>query len=251
MSGLVGDQDHRVAGLVQLVEELHDLRRGGRVEVAGGLVGEQDRGLVDQGAGDRHALALAARELVGLVVHAVARAPPSPARAARPLAPLAARHAGVDQRQLDVVQRVGAGQQVEGLEDEADLLVADAPPARWSSSSWTADAVEAVGARGRRVEAADQVHQRRLAAARRAHDRHVLAALDRRGRRRSGRAPSRRPCRRPCGCPAARSAPSVLLVLVVRRFSVLRPRSLPSVGGLADLDRVAVLQVAQRCGRAR
>jgi hypothetical protein len=33
--------------------------------------------------------------------------------------------AGVDQGQLDVVQRVGAGQQVEGLEDEADLAVAD------------------------------------------------------------------------------------------------------------------------------
>ena len=32
----------------------------------------------------------------------------------------------VDERQLDVVQRGGAGEQVEGLEDEADFLVADA-----------------------------------------------------------------------------------------------------------------------------
>ena len=32
----------------------------------------------------------------------------------------------VDERQLDVVERGGAGEQVEGLEDEADLLVADA-----------------------------------------------------------------------------------------------------------------------------
>ena len=47
-------------------------------------------------------------------------------RLARPLPPLGAREAGVDQRQLDVVQGVGARQQVEGLEDEADLLVADA-----------------------------------------------------------------------------------------------------------------------------
>jgi hypothetical protein len=59
------------------------------------------------------------------VVHALAEADPLE-RPARPLAALAARQAGVDQRQLDVVQRVGARQQVEGLEDEADLLVADA-----------------------------------------------------------------------------------------------------------------------------
>ncbi len=122
--GLVGDQEHGVAGLVQLVEEVHDLGRGGRVEVAGRLVGEEDRRVVDQRAGDGHALALAAGELVGLVVHALAE--PDPLQgAARPFPALAARHAGVDQRQLDVLQRVGARQQVEGLEDEADLLVAD------------------------------------------------------------------------------------------------------------------------------
>src|SRR3954462_6919479 len=71
---LVGDQDHGVARPVELVEELHDLLGSGRVEVAGGLVGEQDGGIVDQGAGDGHALALAARQLVGLVGHAGAEA---------------------------------------------------------------------------------------------------------------------------------------------------------------------------------
>ena len=40
------------------------------VEVAGGFVGEDDGGLVDEGAGDGDALALTAGELVGLVVHA-------------------------------------------------------------------------------------------------------------------------------------------------------------------------------------
>ena len=54
----------------------------------GGLVGEEDRGLHHQGAGDGHALALAARELVGLVVDARRRGRPSrgpagPAPAAR------------------------------------------------------------------------------------------------------------------------------------------------------------------------
>ena len=46
-------------------------------------------------------------------------------RVGRERAPLLGAHAGIDQRQLDVVQRGGAGQQVEGLEDEPDLLVAD------------------------------------------------------------------------------------------------------------------------------
>ena len=83
----------------------------------------------------------------------------------------------VDQRQLDVVQRGGAGQQIEGLEDEADLLVADA---RQLVVVQLADqlAVEPVLALGGRIEAADQVHQRGLAGAGGAHDGDVLVVLD-------------------------------------------------------------------------
>ncbi len=103
----------------------HDLVAGGRVEVAGGLVGQQDGGVVDQRAGDGHALALAAGKLVGLVVHALFQVH-LPQGLLGPLQPLGGGHAGIDQRQLDVVQRGGARQQVEGLEDEADFLVADA-----------------------------------------------------------------------------------------------------------------------------
>src|SRR5579864_6021831 len=101
---LVGDQHHGVAAGVQLVEELHDLDRGGGIEVAGRLVGEQQRRVVHQRAGDRHALPLAARQLVGVVVHAVGQAD-ALEREAGALPPIAARDAGIDQRQLDVVQR--------------------------------------------------------------------------------------------------------------------------------------------------
>jgi hypothetical protein len=58
------------------------------------------------------------------VVHAVAEADPLE-RPLRAVAPLAPRHRGVDQRQLDVLECRGAVEQVEGLEDEADLAVAD------------------------------------------------------------------------------------------------------------------------------
>ena len=71
---------------------------------------------------------------------------------------------GVYQRQLDVVQRRRARQQVERLEDEADFLVADA---RQLVVVHLADllAVQEVGPLRRRVEAPDQVHQRGLAGA--------------------------------------------------------------------------------------
>src|ERR687897_2906255 len=49
---------------VEPPHQLDDLLGVLAVEVAGGLVGPDDRGVVDERAGDRHALALAARELV-------------------------------------------------------------------------------------------------------------------------------------------------------------------------------------------
>ena len=114
-----------VAVLVQALEEAHDFVAGGGVEGAGGLVGQQDRRVVHEGAGDGDALALTAGELVRLVVHAALEIDLLHGELGH-LEALVGGNAGVDQRQLDIVQRRGAGQQVERLEDEADLFVADA-----------------------------------------------------------------------------------------------------------------------------
>ncbi len=111
------------------------------------------------------------------MLHAVGEPDPGQ-RLLGPAPALLARQPGVDQRQLDVVQRVGAGQQVEGLEHEADLAVADRGQLV-VRELLDRGAVQAVGARGRLVEAADHVHQGGLAAARGTHDGHVLAAVDR------------------------------------------------------------------------
>ena len=76
-----------------------------RVEVAGRLVGEDDLGVVHDGAGDRHPLLLAARELATGGARA---ASPSPTRssAARARSRRSRRRdAGVDERQLDVLER--------------------------------------------------------------------------------------------------------------------------------------------------
>jgi hypothetical protein len=73
------------------------------------------------------------------------------------------------QRQRDVLGRRQHGQQVEELEDEADVV---APQLRELAVVQAADVDAGDGDLARRglVEAGEDVHQRRLARARRAHD---------------------------------------------------------------------------------
>ena len=71
------------------------------------------------------------------------------------------------------------GEQVEALEDEADLAVADRARARRSESRETSWPSSQYSPDGRAVEAAEDVHQRALARAAGAHQRDELAALDR------------------------------------------------------------------------
>src|SRR5436190_2078029 len=59
---------------MQIAEQVQDLPAGLGVEVSRRLIGEEERRFVDQRAGDRHALALAAGQLVRLMVHAVVEA---------------------------------------------------------------------------------------------------------------------------------------------------------------------------------
>src|SRR6185312_5978879 len=62
------------AALVQFVEQGHHRLAIARVEVAGGLVSEQDRRPADQRAGHRHALLLAAGQLRRVMPHAMRHA---------------------------------------------------------------------------------------------------------------------------------------------------------------------------------
>ncbi len=162
-----------------------------RVEVAGRLVGQQQRRLGDQRAGDRDALLLAARQLVGMVLRRD-RSRPTAASARRgPVAPLRCLDdalARVEQRQLDVLERRGARQQVEALEHEADGLVADARQFVVRQRRDVA-AVEQVTPGGRPIETAEDVHERRLAGARRSDDRDELAGGDVQRDAPAGRAP--------------------------------------------------------------
>ena len=82
----------------------------GRVEVAGGLVGQDQVRVGDQGPGHRHPLLLATGELAGTVVDPVGQAHPVQGDRARSCA-LGPVDAGVDQGQLDVAagRRATAG----------------------------------------------------------------------------------------------------------------------------------------------
>ena len=70
----VRDDDDGVALARQLVQQRQHFDAALAVERAGRLVGEDDLAAVHQRARDRHALLLAARELVGLVLEALGEA---------------------------------------------------------------------------------------------------------------------------------------------------------------------------------
>src|SRR2546423_9665619 len=63
--------DERDALLVQLLEHPHYLNARLAVQIASGLISEEQGGLVDQCPSDGHTLLLAAGKLVGMMVGAV------------------------------------------------------------------------------------------------------------------------------------------------------------------------------------
>ena len=77
---------------------------------------------------------------------------------------LAAAQLAVAQRDVDVVVQIEIGDQVEALEDEADLLVAQ-PRARAVVELLDLDAIELVLTAGQLLEQARDVEERRLAGA--------------------------------------------------------------------------------------
>src|SRR5262245_32959452 len=86
-------------------------------------------------------------------------------------------HVGVDHRERHVLERRRPPEQVEVLEDEADPPVADRR-ALIHRERRNVGVTQPIGTARRLVEAADQVHARRLAGTRRADDRQELAGAD-------------------------------------------------------------------------
>ena len=105
--------------------------------------------------------------------------PTSVEHLARPLCAALDARAVVHHRQLDVLQRAGARQQIEPLKHKPDPLVADMRPAASALSEPTSCPSSKYLPARRPIETAEDVHKSRLARARCAHHRDKLAVRDR------------------------------------------------------------------------
>ena len=173
---IVGDDDDRVALAVKLPEQAHEVGAALGIEGAGRLVSEDDFATVHQRPGDADALLLAAGQGAGAVAQPVAEAEADQqvggAAGARAIV-----DAGIDRRHRGIFDGIEVGEELVALEDEAEML---APQLGELVGRELADvaAREGIGPFARRIEAADQVHQRRLAGARLADDGDHLARPD-------------------------------------------------------------------------
>ena len=146
--------------MVDLEQQLHDAPRRVGVEVAGGLVGEEDPRPVHQGTGDRHALLLTAAQLIGKLVELVLE-PDDPERLLDLLAQVALAGAGHLQREGDVLRHRAPAEQLVVLEDDAELAAQLGQLAMRHPAHLLAVDEDAPG--GRRLVADEQSHQGRLA----------------------------------------------------------------------------------------
>ena len=180
-SGVVRDEHDRLAQPIGGVpEQVEDLGSGRVVEVAGGLIGQEDRRLRRQRARQRDALLLAGRK--------AGRAGDRPCRSGRPW-PAARRSASRCRAAVSPAIRKGratfsatlsSGMRLKNWKTKP-VLSRRRQRAPLIVEGRDADAVDDDLARRRKVEAAQQVEHRRLAGARAAHDGDELAALDREG----------------------------------------------------------------------
>jgi hypothetical protein len=146
------------------------------IEVARGLVGENQRWSVDQSPGNGDALLLPSRQLARGMIETIIE-PHHAEHFDRPRVALLAVKPVVHHRQLDIFKSGRARQQVESLKDEADALVADVRPL---VGGQRADLVvfQEILTAGGAIKTAKDIHESRFAGAGRTHDRDKFAKLD-------------------------------------------------------------------------
>ena len=175
---LVGDHHDGDALLVELLKHAHDFDGGFAVEIARRFVGEEDLGLIHEGARDGDALLLSAGKLGREVIGALGE-PDDLEGVEGAVAHLAGGEftAAVKHGELDVFEGGGAGEEVEPLKDEAEFFVAEVGEGV-AVEFEDVDAIEKIAAARRPVEAAERVHEGGFAGAAGAHDCHEFAAID-------------------------------------------------------------------------
>src|ERR1043165_3879871 len=169
--------DGLVEAVVHLLKHVQDDGRVLAVEVAGRLVGEDDGGLRDDGAGEWGSLLLAAGKLQRLGVHLVFELEHAEDFASAFGVAAAVFAAAVYAfGELEVAFGGEGREEVEALEVEADFASADVGAARVRGGC-AVFVVHDDASASRGEQAAEEVQHRRLAAARSPHDGDELALL--------------------------------------------------------------------------
>ncbi len=171
--GVVRDHEDGVAGLVQLAKNFHHDGFVGLVEIAGGLVGEDQLGLIYQGAGDGDALLFAAGKLRRQMREAIAEAD-----ATKGFGSLRFVGDAVEVlREHHVFYGGEIWDEMKLLEDEADFFGAVADELRFGEFC-EIGAIDDYSAGGKGVKAAEDVDEGGFAGAGRAHQGDPFAGFD-------------------------------------------------------------------------
>ncbi len=169
-------QHNRISLSMQLIEQPHDFVTSPRIKIPSRFVRQNDAWTIHQRSRNRHPLPLTARKLIRFMHH------PSPQihrleHFLRTSRPLRRRRSVIDQRKLHIMQRSRSSQQIERLKHKPNLLVAN-PRQLIVIELRNVMSIQPVLALRRRIQAADQVHQRRFPRTRWSHDRNILVMLD-------------------------------------------------------------------------
>src|ERR1043166_8459011 len=163
---------HHDDGLANLaaerLENVQDLLGGMRVQITGGLVGDDQPGVSHQGPGNGRALFLAPGELFGQVFAPVGQTDEFKGRVAL-LTPSSGAEMGQEQRQLHVLESRQNRDEIEGLEDKPHVLIPPIGQVRFTEPG-EIDILHLAGAAGRPINACDDVKQRGFARAGRSHE---------------------------------------------------------------------------------
>jgi hypothetical protein len=170
---VVSDHEDGVAFVVEFAEEANDFFLVGFVEVAGGLVGEDELGVIDEGAGDGDTLLLAAGKLSGEMLDAVGEADASERGASFGFVSGAVEVLS----EHDVFEGGEIRHEVELLEDEADFLGAEASEGGFVETGHVGAIDDGLAGAGS-VEAAENVDEGGLAGAGGSHDGDPFAGID-------------------------------------------------------------------------
>ena len=111
---------------MELGKEEHKLFASLRVEVAGGFVGEEDGRVVDERSGDGDPLLFAAGEVARLVAPPITQTDLVESVLGERESSLCW-YARVEEWERHITQCIGASQQVESLENEAELAIRPLP----------------------------------------------------------------------------------------------------------------------------